>query len=113
MNTTGHEKGTWADRVGTTTHLGDVQQLTPEARSGQVKAAGHRDALPVGKDDIAALEEALLVLLVDEQVRLKSNERLGVLVARWLCRLLLRLCLRLRLLRAWLLLWARLLRRQL
>ena len=85
------------------THLGDVQQLMPEARSGQVEAAGHRNALPVCKDDFAALEEALLVLLVDEQVRLKSNERLGVLVARRLSCLL--LCLWLRLLRCTLQVW--------
>ena len=52
--------------AGYTTHLGDVQQLMPEAGCGQVKAAGHRDGLPICKDHIAALEEALLVLLVDE-----------------------------------------------
>ena len=79
-------------------HLGDVQQLVPEAGCGQVKAAGHRDGLPVCKDHVAALEEALLVLLVDEQVRLKGDEGLGVVVAHRLSCLLLRL--RLRLLRS-------------
>jgi hypothetical protein len=53
--------------------------------------------LPVGKHDVAAGGKCLLVLLVDDQVGLDLDQRLGVVVACASRRLLLLLCLGLRL----------------
>ena len=69
-------------------HLGDVEQLVPEAGGRQGDAAGKGDARAIGKHNIAALQQRLLILLVNQQMRLDGDQRLGVVVSRHRCRLL-------------------------
>ena len=72
----------------------------PEAGCGQVEAGGQGDALPVLEHDVGALQEGLLILLVDEHVRLDRDQRLRIAVSLRLRRLLrLQICLRAGLLR--------------